>query len=124
MNYLIEAILISLYSLTLYIPLNYFFKNVYLIFFLTGFLKHFLGHYTGVNAVYCRIYNLQLTKVPILQLVKESIIYGLIYLIGGEILNKLHEVNKLTVFMFGFILNIVLEMTEINKSFSNKKCTA
>lgn len=122
MNYLIEAIIIGIYSSLLFIPLNLLIKNIYLIFFLTGFLKHFLGYFIGIHNLYCKFHNLEIKKVKILQLTLESILEGILYLIGGTLLLKLSKTNGLIVFLIGFILHIVFEIIGIHDSFLNNRC--
>ena len=125
MYYLIEAVIIGLYSVLIYIPLKFIFKNIYLLFFFTGFLKHFLGHFIGIHKLYCKLHNLEIINTyDLKKLLIFSILEGLIYLFGGVILNKIDKMDKINIFIFGFILHIVFEIIGIHESFLKNKCTA
>ena len=126
MNYILEALIIGLYSLTVYIPINLVSKDLYTKFFFTGFFKHFLGYFIGIHNLYCRFHELELKKVKLLTLFLESILEGFVFLIFGIFLTKmLHESKtiSLAIFIIGFVLHIVLEMLGIHNSFLHNKCT-
>jgi len=124
MNYIIEAIFIGLYSLTVYIPINLVSKNLYTRFFFTGFFKHFLGYFLGIHNLYCKFHDLEIKKVDILKLFVESILEGFAFLIGGLFLSKMDIIknNSFIIFIIGFILHIILEILGIHNSFINDRC--
>jgi hypothetical protein len=121
MNYIIEAILVGVYSLLVYIPIKFFSNNLCIVFFITGFLKHFLGYFFGIHSLYCKFHNLEIKKVQILKLFLESFLEGFLFLIGGLLLTKI-KVKLKVIFIIGFILHIVFEMLGIHKSFINQRC--
>ena len=122
MNYIIEAIFIGLYSLTVYIPINLVSKNLYTRFFFTGFFKHFLGYFLGIHNLYCKFHHLEIKKVELLTLFVESILEGFLFLIGGLLLSKIDIINSFIIFIIGFVLHIIFEILGIHKTFINDRC--
>jgi len=121
MNYILEAIFIGLYSLLLYIPIDLLFKNVYLIFFVTGFLKHFLGYFIGIHTLYCKYNGLEIAKINLIKLVLESLFEGLLFLLLGTLINS--NSKKIEIFVIGFFLHIIFEIIGLHNVFINNTCT-
>ena len=121
MNYVIEAFIIGCYSLLLSLPLSVIIKDNNILFFLTGFLKHFLGHYIGIHSIYCEMHHLRLNKVNIVTLLEQSILEGFLYVIGGNLIFKYFNVSSF--FIIGFILHIIFEIIGIHRSFISNSCS-
>ena len=121
MNYIFEAIFIGLYSLLLYVPINLLFKNVSLVFFVTGFLKHFLGYFIGIHTLYCKINGLEIAKINFIKLVLESLFEGLLFLILGLIISS--KSKRIEIFIIGFFLHIIFELIGLHRVFINGTCT-
>ena len=120
MNYIVEAFIIGCYSLLLSLPLKTLIKDNNMLFFLTGFLKHFLGRFIGIHSLYCKMHKLEINKINFVTLLEESILEGFLYLIAGNIIFKYFNVGSF--FIIGFILHIVFEMLGIHRSFLQNTC--
>ena len=114
MHYFIEAILIGIYASILYILVKPFIKNTLLLFFIVGFLKHFLGYFIGLHTYYCNC-KLQTT---FLQLVTESIMEGILFMILFKVLGDRIE----SIFFIGVILHLSFEMVGLHKLFCKERC--
>ena len=53
MHYLIEAILIGIYTSIIYMLVKPFIENTLLLFFIIGFFKHFFAYFIGLHTYYC-----------------------------------------------------------------------
>ena len=129
MNYMIESIIVGVYSGILYLIASNFIQNSYLLFFLIGFVKHLFGFILNIHTLYCkygyacgksdnRKHAIYSNKIWI-----ESIVEGLLYVFLGTILHKFIK-NKIVVFfLIGVILHIVFEILNVHKSFCKNRCS-
>ena len=53
MRYLFESILVGIYSVIIYLFIQYFISSFTLSLLIVGFLKHYLGYYIGIHNLYC-----------------------------------------------------------------------
>lgn len=53
MHYIIESILVGIYTLFIYLPLWFLIQNLWIRFFLLGFFKHLLGSILNIHHYYC-----------------------------------------------------------------------
>ena len=53
MNYIIEAIIVGIYTCLVYLFFSSFIKNFYILLLVVGFFKHYLGHFLGLHTLYC-----------------------------------------------------------------------
>ena len=140
MHYIIESLLVGIYSVIIYLIIQIFFSNTYIQFFITGFLKHFLGYYLGIHKWYCNNgyackninkHNnntnknnkvLYIINKLINNLTKESIIEGLLFLLVG--LTIKHFINSAIYiyFIIGFLLHLIFEFLNIHKNYCLYNC--
>ena len=129
MNYIIEAILVGLYTCLLYLLFSPFVKNLWILLVVIGFFKHFLGSSFGIHTWYCNngepcknvLSQDQNYSANTLYLIRNSIYESVLFLIFGSILSfKL--TNLYLFFSIGFILHIIAEKLLIHKDFCKKTC--
>ena len=140
MFYIIEALVVGLYTTLIY----YLFSllninlNIFILLFLIGFLKHFFGYYIGLHYYYCN-YSEKCKNVIINNhnnndnnknkynsnsklLLIDSIYEGLIFIYFGSIL-KIIINNKIVLFyILGFFIHILSEFIGYHKYFCINKC--
>ena len=54
MRYLLESILVGIYSVIIYSFISYFIPSFFLSLLIVGLIKHYLGYYLGIHTVYCK----------------------------------------------------------------------
>ena len=129
MNYIIESLLVGLYTCIIYLLFSPFIKNFYLLLLVVGFFKHFLGSSIGLHTWYCNngetclnVLNQDQTYVAnTLYIIRDSIYESIVFLILGFILSyKL--TNIYLFFVIGIILHILSEKLGIHKYFCRNSC--
>jgi len=146
MHYLLEASFIGIYSLTIYLCMDFILSignpttsmesaKFMAIFFFLGMLKHGLGYSFGLQTYYCRLYkskNAIVIPPTFMELVGE----GLLYVIVGKILSLFIRscfVNNkddskhiflpaAIAFLSGFLLHVSFEISGLHKKFVDKYC--
>ena len=135
MNYIIESILVGIYTWFIYMVFSPFIKNFYLLLLVCGFFKHFLGSSFGIWSWYCNngeaclkvLSQDQNYEANTLYLIRESIYESILFLVVGVILSslvprKLLNDYSILFFTIGVILHIVIEHIGIHKSFCRNTC--
>jgi len=122
-----ESIIIGFYSLFISLVIINIFKsqNILLCTFIIGFIKHFIGGISGLHKIYCSQYlNVKCNKyhINIKNLVLESILEGILFVILRIILTKLKSNEYTKFFMIGLLLHIIFEIMGIHKIFCKKIC--
>ena len=129
MNYIIEAIIVGLYTVLIYMIFTPFIKNLNMLLLVVGFFKHFLGSGFGIHTWYCNngeaclklLSQDQYYTANTIYLIRDSIYEAIIFVIAGNILNyKL--TNVYLFFMIGFTLHIISENLLVHKEFCRKTC--
>lgn len=130
MNYIIEAILVGIYTCIIYLLFSPFIKNFYALLLVVGFSKHFLGSSLGLWTWYCNngeaclkvLSQDQIYEANTLYLISESIYEAIAFLVMGVILSyKL--TNLLYLFLIiGFSLHVLAEKWSIHKRFCKQTC--
>jgi hypothetical protein len=129
MNYIIEAILVGVYTCILYLLFSRFINNIYILLLVVGFFKHFLGSSFGLHTWYCNngeaclkcLSQDQMYEANTLYLLRESIYESIAFIIFGAIISyKL--TNAYIFFALGFILHILAEKWAIHKSYCKRTC--
>ena len=88
MNLIIEALFVGFYtSLFGIIPII---GNIYIYLFIIGFLKHLLGYYIGLHNYYCNNDKNNINGY----IIKDSILEGICFIIIGNIIIKLFNLNN------------------------------
>lgn len=126
---LLESIFVGFYSLFIFCICSIYSTNL----FIVGFLKHLLGYFFLYN-IYC-VYGNACRSVPqtfatdnpyiLLESIGEGILYASIGYILVPKLNKIlcYKLNIYQiVFLIGFGLHIVFELTGIHKMYCSRIC--
>jgi hypothetical protein len=124
MDYLIEAVVVGVYSLICFILVGNLELGYSGTLLLTGFIKHFLGYYLGIHREYCKKYSVEFTNTFSMVFV-ESLGEALLYLITGNLLINTGILNTGILnggiaFLIGFILHIIFELLGLHPLFCNK----
>lgn len=129
MNYIIESILVGLYTGLIYMLFVPFIKNLYFLLLVVGFCKHFFGFIFGIHTWYCnngeackKVLNKNENYIAnSLYLILDSIYESLIFLFLGSILS--YKLTKFYLFFtIGLILHISAEKMQVHKMFCKKTC--
>ncbi len=131
MEVILEALFVGIYSLLLFIPLSYVFHK-WILLFILGFVKHFLGYIFNLHNYYCNYGNACSSyfsnlvipgslyvpqNYPILVL--ESLIEGFCFVILGYLFTN---INMYSIFIIGCIMHILTELGGIHFLFCKNKC--
>jgi len=135
MNYIIESILVGLYSVVIFLFFSPFVgsdhKKFYLTLVAVGFLKHLMGSFLGIHTWYCNNGDACIKKLPqnhryiakTTNLLRDSIFEAFAYLCLGFILRGLFKNDLMGLFFtIGFILHLLSELLLIHNSFCNTYC--
>ena len=131
MNYIIEAIIVGIYTCLVYLFFSSFIKNFYILLLVVGFFKHYLGHFLGLHTLYCN--NGQAcTKVlnPSQKYISNgsnlfllSVGESMMFLILGIIFRPFFPDNIVYLyFTIGTVLHILAENFFIHNIFCKHNC--
>lgn len=131
MNYIIEAIIVGLYTSLIYLFFSAIIKNFYILLLVVGFFKHYLAHFIGLHTLYC---NNSEACVKVLKQGKKytsngsnlfefSIIESFMFLIMGLIFKPFFKYNIIFMyFIIGIVLHILAEKLLIHNIFCKHDC--
>lgn len=129
MNYIIESLLVGIYTSIIYLIISPFIKNTYILLLVVGFLKHILGYYLNIHTWYCNYgdacigqgYTNKLYAISS-NLVRDSFYDAFMFLIIGFLL--LYKLtNKLILFFtIGVLIHIISEHLFVHKYFCQTIC--
>jgi len=130
MNYILEAILVGIYTIIIYLTCTFLhFKNSYILLFLVGFNKHLFGYIINLHSYYCKhgfaCTNKTIYKTTKLTIVVESFFEGLLFVVLGSVLlfSAFLQKNKMSMFfLLGFILHVLFELLGIHSRFCEERC--
>lgn len=129
MNYILEAIIVGLYDVILYVIFSQIVSNFYALLLVVGFSKHFLGNFLGLQTWYCNngiaclqtLFHKQkyiaTTNYLLIISIWEAILHLVLGILLSNFLSKWH-----LFFAIGFILHISAELLGIHKKFCNDFC--
>ena len=117
-NLIIESIIVAIYSVIIF-WISGFIKNIYAKLFITGFIKHFLGYYSGLHTLYCnsKIYK-SISILSFKELFIQSLIEGILFIILGYFIGH----SYINIFFIGLILHIAFDILKIHKFYINNYC--
>lgn len=128
MHYIIESVLVGIYSVLIYLLFSRFiYKNLYMLLLVVGFFKHFLGSSLGLHTWYCNNGSACITdrnrnkEANTLYLLRDSIYEALMYLFVGFILQAILT-NMTLFFAIGVILHILAEQLLVHRYFCRESC--
>ena len=134
MYYIFESILVGIYSGVIAIILSFVLHNYYYLLFLTGFIKHVGGYYLNIHTYYCNYgdactrtrngnnNNILISTNKPIQLIFESIIEGIAYVVCGFICSFLISNMYVSVFIVGIAMHILAELLGIHRFFCKNRC--
>lgn len=148
MKLLIETIFIGLYTQCIYFLLCILFVqlpihsiDIKIQFFIVGFLKHFLGYYTGIQSYYCNNYNNKNGNNIINSYYKYalpknlmvfSLLEGFVFVFIASLLLYFFQIirverkynnNYIILFLVGATLHLLAEITGVHKYFYTNYCS-
>jgi hypothetical protein len=118
MHYIYESILVGLYSCiicALISPLLYKYSLI-ILFFVVGFIKHFIGYYLLIHQYYCK-YKYNVIKKYNKSILVESILEGSLFVIIGYTVSLYLKNILLNIFIIGTLLHIIFEILGFHKTF-------
>lgn len=123
---IIEAIIIGIITITLFLFIKKITNYLTIQLFLIGFIKHYLGYISGIQSYYCSLY---LSKSPndkyesqSKNIIIESIFEGFIFIYFGLLLNKLIYNHFILIFILGFFIHIFADFYGIHSNFLKYNC--
>ena len=131
MNLFLEAVLVGIYTCTIFMFFSPFIKNFYVLLLVCGFCKHLLGYVFNIWSWYCNngeaclkiLKQQNVYKANTINLFIDSSYEAIIFLFFGTILQKyLGLQGKWLFFIMGLLLHILGDYTEIHTSFCKKNC--
>lgn len=130
MSYIIESLLVGIYTWFIYMLFLPFIKNFYLLLLVVGFFKHFLGSSLQLHTLYCNNGNQclkvlsqdQYYEANTTYILRDSLLESILFLVIGVLLNyKL--TNSILFFTIGVILHIISEKLLVHKYFCLTTCS-
>jgi hypothetical protein len=130
MHYIIEALLVGIYSVVIYLFfVRFIYKNLFTLLLVVGFFKHFLGSSLGLHDWYCNNgfackkenNNNNNNNANTRYLLRDSIYEAILYLVVGFILKSILT-NSALFFAIGVILHILAEKLLIHRYFCRTYC--
>lgn len=146
MYYLLEALLVGIYTFVVYLLFSVVIKNFYLLLLVVGFSKHLLGYFLGLHTWYCNYGeacisvsvsdsksdngrdNSRSSGATSIHLLRDSLIESLMFLVLGTIIhniltNFLTNMRLPILFVsIGILLHILAEKMMIHKNFCLANC--
>jgi len=129
MNYIIESLLVGIYTCIIYLLFSSFIKNLYLLLLVVGVFKHLFGSSIGLHTWYCnngetclKLLDKSQTYIAnTLYIISDSIYESIVFLILGFILSYILT-NMYLFFAIGIILHILSEKLGVHKNFCRSSC--
>jgi hypothetical protein len=131
MLYIFEAFFVGIYSCIIYSLIIPVIDEYLITLFVVGFLKHFLGFELSLHSIYCKFGSAcersnhrdeYIAKVGWKQLLTESLLEGSAFMALGYLFSFLSNDKLLGVFLIGFTLHNVTEISGLHHKFCKKRC--
>lgn len=141
MYYVAESIVVGVYSLLIYILVDFKFNSTIKI-FIVGFIKHLLGYVLNIHTYYCNYgyaclkYQKQVSiplrknnnitthskvaKISLITLLRECAFEGCLFVFCNLLLSKIKN-NYIRIFILGVLLHIIFEFLQLHVYFC-KRC--
>jgi len=130
MHYIFESLYVGVYCVIIYSVLFYPLReNTYLLLFLLGWIKHFLGYFFYIQDLYCRYgyacqsqhKNYSIYK----NVFNDSIIEGLFFIFLGRLglfIDFFRNNRFLYIFILGCVIHILAEWYNYHDYFCKNNC--
>ena len=126
-----ESIFVGIYSLSIFFILHMVGlinqTSLILLFFITGFVKHFLAYWFRLHDLYC-VYGKACREIDLYEKAKPdylflySLVEGVLFILVGLLINSLVNNPAVTIFFTGFTLHLVFEILGLHKRFCKNNC--
>jgi hypothetical protein len=125
MEVLVEQVFVGVYIMFVYLACSLFGLPLYPTLFITGFFKHFIGYYSGIQSAYCKKYGSPGTvDVSLAWMTSDSVYEGLKYfLLYGFVLAQLGVPDKFVPFAVAFTVHIFAEVIGAHSDFIRNSCS-
>jgi len=90
----------------------------YPLLFVTGFIKHLIGYYSGIQTVYCKKNGLRRAKFSIPSCLYESFIF----LLYGIILKEIYFSQSTVPYVLAFTIHLIAEISGLHGRFIRDYC--
>ena len=119
-----EQIFVGLYTTCVYLVCSFFGYSLYPTLFVAGFFKHLIGYYSGIQSLYCSLYDSGKTsRLSLTQIIVDSVYEGLtFFVLYGFILTQLGVSARSVPYVLAFSVHIVAEVLGFHASFIRDKC--
>jgi hypothetical protein len=126
MYYVLEAIFIGIFSLVLYFSLITIYKPIkdipfLVLLFILGFIKHLFGYILGLQTAYCKKYKSPSANA-VLPTLQDNLLEGIFFVILGSFLLIIIKKKYIIIFLIGFLLHIIFELSGLHRYFINTRC--
>jgi hypothetical protein len=127
MHYVLEALVVGIYASALCVVLASFIRNAFVLAFMLGFIKHFLGFFV-FSPYYCNkdnSYTVQSKEGQFSsELILQSILEGCVALVVlVPLFRRLDEPQRLVwVFIIGFCAHLLVEWSGSHTQYVEQTC--
>jgi hypothetical protein len=133
MHYLYEALIVGIYTSIIFLCNAIYVKNIVILLFLTGFIKHFMGYFLQIHYYYCNYgykCNKKKQSVPLLNakfkpVFIQSIMEGLLFVIINYIffnVSSVWQYRCIVIFLSSVLIHIIAEYTNVHSYFCKNNC--
>ena len=121
MDLVTEQLVVGTFITCLYLVCSMFGLSLYPTLFVTGFFKHFIGYYSGIQSQYCKSKGYQgVKRTPI---VLVSVYEGLkFFLLYGFVLAQLGVPEKFVPYVLAFSVHFFAEVIGEHDLFIRERC--
>ena len=120
MGVLGEQLFVGVYTMIVYQVCTLFGLQFYPLLFITGFIKHLIGYYSGIQSFYCKINGAG--KVVQNQIVLSSILEGFYFLLYGFLLAQLGITKSTVPLVLAFTIHLTSEILGLHGRFIRDNC--
>lgn len=120
---LFEALFVGLYTSSIFAFVGIIKKyiSIHMLYFVTGFIKHFLAKLINIHSYYCKnSCNAVDTSETIYQLATDSIIEGLAFILVGMIITIPPTIKIM--FIVGLVMHLLAELLGVHKYYCKHRC--
>jgi len=118
-NTIVGITILFVYLCTLSLGIN----NQNQILLITGFCKHLLGYFSGLQDIYCNVHKQgSRNNVYFCDLLLESLLEGFVFVMYGILLARIIPNEQLIPIVIAFTIHLVAEFTGVHQFFIKTHC--
>lgn len=122
---ILEALFVGFYCLLLYTIISPVLSH-YRLWFIIGFIKHFMAFYIGLHDYYCNngdaCHDKGNKKALDTYIILDSVLEGIFFIIIGSSFIPLFTNKYVATFFAGFVIHILAELSGLHKYFCKYRC--